>query len=75
MDHHEVREELCIPVDKPLIAVVVNKDVLVDVQVVLAAHHLNEDGVHRFDQRVLQRLVLPVVPDVAAVDGFGRWTG
>lgn len=75
MDHNEVREVLCIPVDKPLVAIVVDKDVLVDVQVVLATRHLPDDGAHRFDQCVLRRLILPVVPDVAAVDGFGGRAG
>ena len=57
----------------PLIAEVVHKDILVDVQVVLTAVHLADDGAHGVGQRVLPGLVLPVAADVAAVDGL--WSG
>lgn len=60
---------------RPLVAIVVDKHILVDVQTVLAAEHLADDGVHGFDQRTLPGLVLPVRPDVAAVDCLWRRAG
>lgn len=70
MDQNKVWEVLCVPVDKPLIAIVVDKHVLVDVQVVLETRNLLDDGLCRSDQCVLRRLVLLGGLDVAAVDCF-----
>lgn len=71
MDHYKVWEVLCIPVDKSLIAVVVDKNILVNVQVVLAAKHFLDDGLCWFDRGVLQRLILPVGPDVVTINCCG----
>lgn len=59
MDHHKVWEVLCIPVHKPLIAILVNKQVLVNVQVILATEQLCDDGA--------VTVVTAVVNDVVAV--------
>lgn len=74
MDDHEVGEVLAVPMHGPFVAVVVHKDVLVDVQVVLPAVDLTDDGAHRLDQRVFPCFVLPVATDVAAVNGLRSWT-
>lgn len=75
VDQNEVREELCVPVNKPLVAIVVYKHVLVDVQAIFTSGHLQDDGLNRLDQRVLRRLVLRIVTDVVAVDCFRRGAG
>lgn len=75
MDHNQVREELCEPVDVLLVAIVVDKHILGDVQVVLATKDLPDFRLRRWVHRALRRLVVPVGPDVAAVDRFGRFAG
>lgn len=75
MDQNEVREELCVPVNKLLITIVVYKHILVDVQAIFTSEHLQDDGINWLDQRVLRRPVLPIVTDVAAVDYFRRGAG
>lgn len=75
MDNHEVRKVLCIPVNRPLIAIVVDEHILMNVQIVLPPKHLHYDGGRWGHQCVLQLLIVPITADVAAVNCFWCWTG
>lgn len=75
MDDNEVWKVLCVPVDEPLVAVVVDKHILVDVQFVAAAKRLPDDGILRSAERVPGRFIVPVCPEEAAVDGRWRRAG